>query len=115
MKEEAQRTAIAEACGWREAFPKGEEPHSETRKGGILLPYNLVNEITHERAFTPPDYLNDLNAMHEAESNLSHEQLLGFDRRLHIDICKGDFQKAIHATAAQRAEAFLKALNLWQD
>lgn len=53
--------------------------------------------------------------MHDAEGSLSHEQLLGFDRRLHAEICKGDFQKAIHATAAQRAEAFLKAIGEWVD
>lgn len=57
-----------------------------------------------------PDYLNDLNAMHEAEGILTNEQ---------IEVYCSLLQKpqwgiwwAISATARQRAEAFIKTLNL---
>ena len=64
-----------------------------------------------------PDYLNDLNAMHEAEKVLPRQLS-------HIDYWQkgyGRFQTLLaeytitpySATAAQRAEAFLKTLNLW--
>ena len=64
-----------------------------------------------------PDYLSDLNAMHEAEQKMEYWD--GYISNLKF-IC-GDPQsegysthKAYRATAAQRAEAFLKTLNLWE-
>jgi hypothetical protein len=54
-----------------------------------------------------PDYLNDLNAMHEAEKVLTADQWFEYDRLMPLR----DPQK-IHATAAQRAEAFIKTLGL---
>jgi len=111
MKPEEQRAAIAHACGWREAFPKHGEPHPETRKGGILLPYHWVNEQTHKRELDLPDYLNDLNAMRDAEKMAGLEVIKGMRFHLWL-IC--DQITAHHATAAQRAEAFLKTLNLWK-
>lgn len=60
-----------------------------------------------------PDYLNDLNAMHGAEKVLTSESLwpkyLGY---LSEGVGCGYLT---HATAAQRAEAFLKTLKLWCD
>lgn len=60
-----------------------------------------------------PDYLNDLNAMYEAENktdlirNNSQEyiQQLQHFRGIHWGFC----------TAQERAEAFLHTLNLWDD
>ncbi|CAB4165051.1 hypothetical protein UFOVP817_29 [uncultured Caudovirales phage] len=65
-----------------------------------------------------PDYLNDLNAMHEAEKSLSDGNAYWeFIRHLH-EIAKRDSLPFIadraNATAAQRAKAFLKTLNLWK-
>ena len=117
MSPEDQRIAISQACGWREAFPKQGQPHPETKRGGILLPYEWVNESTHARAMHLPDYLNDLNAMHVAEKVLDnpdeYEDMLA-------EVCagpEGAGGKAylFHATAAQRAEAFLLTIGKWQD
>lgn len=74
------------------------------------------------------DPLNDLNAIHEAEnqlSNLEHQQFCLF---LHKSIMgtMDDFDingtcnlecvsRVVKATAAQRAEAFLRAKGLWTD
>lgn len=62
-----------------------------------------------------PDYLNDLNAMHEAEETLTTTQLREYNceiyRVLSRDYCIYEF----HATAPQRAEAFLRTLNLWDN
>lgn len=68
----------------------------------------------------PPNYPEDLNAMHEAEESLKEGNRY-YDNL--FQICTGrvldyDMDIRLHemvamATAAQRAEAFLKTLNLW--
>jgi len=64
-----------------------------------------------------PDYLNDLNAMHEAEKVL-RKPMKPSDTDTIIGDRMHDYAEhlgyAIDATAAQRAEAFLKTLNLWK-
>lgn len=70
-----------------------------------------------------PDYLNDLNAIHEAEKVLTTtEQQNSYYANI-AEITWGceetsDRQVVFNqltATAAQRAEAFLKTLNLWTE
>ena len=68
------------------------------------------------KAIITPDYLNDLNAMHEAEKKLTLKQQMlyqGMIGKVTGNKCPALFGQ-IHATAAQRAEAFLKTLNLWK-
>jgi hypothetical protein len=71
----------------------------------------------------PPHYLNDLNAMHEAEKVLTYEQAEIFEDEL-CDVAKSanvvlenpaPWRFVFHATAAQRAEAFLRTLGLWTE
>ena len=65
------------------------------------------------------NYCNDLNAMHEAIMSLGIPQRSDFCVTLNKvmgleqNIC--GWQLLINATAAQRAEAFLRTLNLWTD
>lgn len=67
-----------------------------------------------------PDFLNDLNAMAEAEQTLPdwNDLPLGHNRWRYLDylaeIC-GGISRASCATAAQRAEAFLRVIGKWQD
>lgn len=115
MKPEQQRIAIAEICGWRVETKDGTAfvyaPTDSAGKGyhGQGIEYEKT------LAFLP-DYLNDLNAMHEAEKVLISDQRPIYAKTLH-QICFGEsiFQPPWHATAAQRAEAFLKTLNLWKE
>lgn len=116
MTKEEMRIAIAEKCGWRDAFPINGEPHSETRRGGIMLPYHWVNEITHERRFDLPDYPADLNAMHDAEESLTDTQayvyiqyLLDLVKAQNADVSLTAFRLK-RATAAQSAEALCRTL-----
>ncbi len=99
MTPESQRIGIAEACGWKNVKQIG---------GGEL--WHSVgdppNSVHHELL---PDYLNDLNAMHEAEKVLTGEQAWQYVQLLAVD---GD---GWCATAAQRAEAFLECLGLWKE
>jgi hypothetical protein len=54
------------------------------------------------------DYCNDLNAMHEAEKVLIFEDWESYCEKL-----GGSFRGCAHATARQRAEAFLLTLGKW--
>ena len=99
MKPEEQRIAIAEACGWI-SFKNGTDGFApRDRKINILC--DIYDPL--------PDYLNDLNAMHEAEKVLNSEHWDNYCAIL--DKLDGP---SISATAAQRAEAFLRTLNLWK-
>lgn len=106
MKPEAQRIAIAEACGWVDIYHVnnvycGLPPHGYFKQGDMMCHPNL------------PDYLNDLNAMREAEKVLTQEQEDKYVVTLCLDVQPKP--RLHHATAAQRAEAFLRTLNLWTD
>lgn len=103
MTPEAQRIAIAEACGWADGDGKSNWPHYGY--GPNSKPYPESPEKI-------PDYLNDLNAMHEAEEALTHDQLLRYHGFL-LNIC-GERCHPLMASAPHRAEAFLKTINKWE-
>lgn len=71
-----------------------------------------------------PAYFSDLNAVHDAEKVLTDEQHYHFRMNLVKVInpqassftwTELDERHLISSTAPQRAEAFLKTLNLWRD
>lgn len=119
MTPEAQRIAIAEACGWKLLDGKPQNmlwPCDGYRTGvdGFMM---KPPGPTHRHGVPPPDYLNDLNAMHEAENSLAGKRP-DYRRTLaciFTDHPDDGYFLAITATAAQRAEAFLRTLNLWDD
>ena len=191
MKPEAQRIAIAEACGWRgqpvkqawqhkSGFPKywrsipidnseAFDFFSASRVSRVLLnpqnkpvfrkvccgvlnnrdSYSMIPIIQHfenadqdkpwpviEQSLEHfvehlPDYLNDLNAMHEAEKMLSwaDEGALTSERIRYLmnleAVISGPMDRFGYrpnrtrsvpfAKAAQRAEAFLRTLGKWED
>ena len=109
MTPEKQQRAIERICGW-EAMPEGH--------------YHPDNPIGQTR----PDYLTDLNAMHDAKKVLWDKGfMLEFVNLLVVITCyaKGiswsnvttdDRQMLIaNATAEQEAEAFLKVLGRWEE
>lgn len=120
MSPDAQRMAIAVACGWKpqkEMWPTGERigwhPPGWDRIGGL---------------HSPPDYLNDLNAMHEAEticliaslSSPENDYMPECEQiAIRIDSYRKQFLMGLsygfQATAAHKAEWLLKAMNLWDD
>jgi hypothetical protein len=91
MNDEEKRIAIAEACGWKKC---------EGENG--LSPYGIYTVL--------PDYLNDLNAMHKAEKMLSSIQQTNYISLLAGITCDVEMEGVTFATAAQRAEAFLKTI-----
>ncbi len=106
MTPEAQRIAIAEACGLK--FPYG-----------INFSGRAAFDMHGSRAYCP-DYLNDLNAMHEAVKALTPDQKNAYAIHLSGALwtpqhTRGwqDWRDTItvsEATAKQRADAFILAV-----
>jgi hypothetical protein len=104
MTEQQQRIAIASRhLGLRPI--KGE-------KVSDCGHFTMLTADRNHTAFCP-DYPKDLNAMHEVENLLTPLQWVSYGRHLET-LCDETNTWPIHATAAQRAEAFLKTLNLWK-
>jgi hypothetical protein len=105
MNKELQRIAIAEACGYKDVTTRITEGTFKVITG--FKNHNFDEEI--------PDYLNDLNAMHEAEKTLDDDLDLDYSENLEIVAgARWGANNYRSATAAQRAEAFLRTLNLWE-
>lgn len=111
MKPEAQRIAIAEACGYTSPFKICNEWEERDGMDGYDGFFETLRDNTDRRV---PNYLNDLNAMYEAEKHLQHYGV--FVDQLAI-VMKQPRQgiMLIHATAAQRAEAFLRTTGKWEE
>ena len=94
MTPDKQRITIAEACGIV----------SEDKWGSLYkTPRGILRDC--------PDYLNNLNAMHEAEKVLDFNQLRDMEDSVSFRFAVLPF----HATAAQRAEAFLRTIGKWKE
>lgn len=147
MNPNKQRIAIAEACGWK--FETGEKyiggmsivatnPTGKSANGYVGKAYRTNDSISGwdakdgvyfkiEDIFKHPnhvvgpvpDYLNDLNAISEAEKTLYKGMInqeywqKGYGRftTTLAEICVTPYS----ATAAQRAEAFLRTIGKWEE
>lgn len=123
MNKELQRIRIAEACGWYEIHHYGTEhngPESD------VCPPRLVGKRGQRGVgswaviCSVPKYVNDLNAMHEAEQYLHKKNPTQYwfyaDVLLKDVVWKNGAPGIAYqcATAAQRAEAFLRAVSKWE-
>jgi hypothetical protein len=104
MTPKLQNITIAAFCGWAYAN----------------FNWFLNGEYSNH---APPDYVADLNAMHSAEQALlSTEQQNAYYANI-AEITWGNEETGnrqvvfnqLTATAAQRAEAFLKTLGMWEE
>jgi hypothetical protein len=112
MNQEAQRIAIAEACGWTAKQNLGAAGGYCARSPkGESCDYMLGG--THADAIEAncPDYTADLNAMHEAEKVLTPDEK--WDYMDEID--RMTERVPYFCTAAQRAEAFLRTIGKWEE
>ncbi len=105
MTEEQINIAIAEACGWSK---------DDIERGYTLCQFSE----------NIPDYLNDLNAMHEAERVVLDQGLQDHWLDTLVEVVVGKnvhwsdyhcFPQVNRASAAQRAEAFLKTIGKWKE
>ena len=103
MNPEAQRIAIAEACGYKRL---SQHEAVWSLKGWNYKMGNL------------PDYLNDLNAMHEAEETLQESQRGTYSDELYDLAVEHQLKtgkwRYLSMTAAQRAEARLRTIGKWE-
>jgi hypothetical protein len=97
MTDEQINAAIAEACGWKS-------------KGNNTW---ITQHGTPVFALDIPEFCTDLNAMHEAEKVLtSIQQGYYWD---HLKDMTDEGFDQLHATACQRAGAFLRTLGKWEE
>ena len=96
MNNKQINTTIAEAVGWEG------HPFLKDMMGNHFPDWD-----------TPPDYCNDLNAMHEAERTMGDTQLW-VEYQSYLSDAMGHVGWVYHATAAERAEAFLKTIGKWE-
>ncbi len=101
LTQEEKRIKIAESCGW----------HKSRMVPGW---WGHQHHLTTERL---PDYLNSLDAMHEAQKVLFERGKYNDFERALIEIMGNNFRSGDpflwNATAEQLAESFGKTLNLW--
>jgi len=118
MTPEAQRLAIAKECGWR--MPHGKPFGNPSYHVARIEPDGSWYEGP------LPDYLSDLNACHEMEKAVIYPRGFAMVYLTWLqDVCNllspakwDDSSRTLYcssATAAQRAEAFLRTLGKWED
>jgi hypothetical protein len=108
MTPETQRIAIAEACGW-----SGCRHVEQLRDVAGIPPENWKGyKIPGLDEAWAPNYLNSLDAMHEAEMALMNE-----DPHAYSCYTSNMFEEhgsdAISLSAEKRAKTFLEVLGLW--
>ncbi len=123
MTPEAQRKAIMKVCGWRverrATISELECPFVLFDPRGFDVSY-AFSEDTFLRG-SIPNYPESLSAMHEAEKVLTDEQWAFWKLELstlvgaNVESGHKRIRLMFHATASQRAEAFLRTLNLWTE
>ena len=116
MKDAEINIAIAETMGWTEcrAAIKG-------AGGGTRFPTAHGKPPGRKYEADCLDYCNDLNAMHEAEACIGARWVTYCNILLEIvepeprslEVCH--YWNLLHATARQRAEAFLRTLGKWKE
>ncbi len=109
MNKDKQRLIIAKHCGWELLDLNMLEDSDRsvwcnTRTGKVV---NGIRRGCMRRGL--PNYVGDLNAMHEAEKTLGSKR--EYEEHL-VNLCGENFA---YSTAAQRAEAFLKTIRKWED
>ena len=117
MKPEAQNVAIAEARGYSAAPNEGSiggfiGRHPNGQHDYYTIGHNWADAIRR----ICPDYLNDFNAMHEAEKTLTDDQLIDYAEWLGVCFDENPSKACVvllRATVAQRAEAFLRTIGKW--
>lgn len=119
MTNEEINIAIAEACGWTDiTHTAPDRGYMQPRLIGLDKKDGIRKILS--------NYCDDLNAMREAELTLTAENKLKYASYL-AQIFNSSYKKAwwdlnakeafeiVNATARQKAEAFLKTLNKWEE
>jgi hypothetical protein len=112
MTKKQQRIAIAEACEWTDCEYIESLGLCKGKHKDVRVQYDSGHSSL-------PDYLNDLNAMHEAEKVLTEEQRIAYSDHTYDIACEEQdttgMWRWLSLTAAQRAEAFIKTIGKWEE
>jgi hypothetical protein len=110
MTDQEKRIAIAEACGWG-FYPVGPNEYEWLKPHPDDAIDSNPRMLRHQEV---PDYLNDLNAMHEAEYHIEDMERYYCNLAAIVSkwkkcwkVSEADHIAVFMATAAERAEAFL--------
>jgi hypothetical protein len=119
MTPEKQRIAIAEHLGFKPGTFITETHWFDDCVSDGQEEVLFADHTTGGAQVRVPEFLKDLNAMHEAEKRVMQAdapELLGnyHAHLIHVMDCQNCSWRRIHATAAQRAEAFLKTVGKWE-
>jgi hypothetical protein len=108
MSDEEINEAIARFLGWKssEEILKYDGQYLKIKTKCRVW----ISPDSGEPKIKTPEYCNDLNLMHDAEKSMNEEQWFDY-----IDFMPGVWQEAVHSTARQRAEAFLRAVGRWEE
>lgn len=114
MTQEKQRIAIARACGWTVEQDSNGYWRSVSQHHGKNVTLWLSERNVWSQGI--PDYLNDLNACHEMEQALTHEQRIDYMEWLGLSSDEHWYKvwAYVHATAPERCTAFIRTLGLWE-
>ena len=114
MTDEQINAAIAEACGWKLQCSPEHQKATEGWQFGHTFAINPSNEVVSRNSI--PNYCTDLNAMHEAEEMLPDEIWLEYSDNIQpLRSVSAWVKSYLHLTARQRAEAFLRTLDKWEE
>jgi len=101
LSPEERRIKVAECCGW-------ERLHMKKPDEALREPNGIVHYFADEHGLNLPDYLNDLNLMHEVENSIHNKSFDNSEWLSYLhNLDKVIHQRRAHATAAHRAEAFV--------
>jgi hypothetical protein len=115
MSPEKQLIAIAEACGWTEIIQT--DAYGRCAHQDFNMDWPIYLRGKRDGEFDQiPDYLTDLNACYEMENALDETSITkGMNFTYNNFLLGLSWPYNYHATAAQRAEAFLKTIGKWED
>ena len=111
MTPEKQRIAIAQACKWKCFGHPDQILATKNWQFAHQFVISPTGEIVSHNSI--PQYLDDLNAMHEAQKMLTGEQVDAYVTTLCLAVQPEPMLHA--ATAGQRAEAFLRTIGKWEE
>jgi len=125
---------IAEFCGWKnirelDYQPIGTDPYIDG-PSQVWVGIHPESDVDSKEYEVIPDYCNDLNAMHEVVEMLKGDDdikyvnylfaSVGINRYYYMGATPEAFpadrqMKVINASALQRAEAFLRTIDKWEE
>jgi hypothetical protein len=108
MTDEQMNVAISEACGWTDIHDSG--PWHNHKLWGY--PPELPGQGGNAYKYMP-DYVHDLNAMHEAEKVLTDDQFKWYTYWVEKLMPETKYRCYLCATARHRAEAFVRSMGKW--